>query len=81
MKSAFVEATGQASSDTAGYLDFSKGEWRKSLGKELLEKVDLMTEDNASKLRTVFSKEWQDANDKWNAMWGGVKNRADQDAA
>ncbi|EFG5708792.1 DUF1983 domain-containing protein [Escherichia coli] len=38
------------------------------LGKELLEKVEL-TEDNASKLEE-FSKEWQDANDKWNAMWG-----------
>ncbi|HII2690289.1 TPA: terminase gpA endonuclease subunit [Escherichia coli] len=38
------------------------------LGKELLEKVDL-TEDNASKLEQ-FSKEWKDANDKWNAMWG-----------
>ncbi|EAM1733389.1 DUF1983 domain-containing protein [Salmonella enterica] len=25
--------------------------------------------DNASKLQQ-FSKEWQDANDKWNAMWG-----------
>ncbi|MDT5381503.1 hypothetical protein LNKOIFOO_004524 [Escherichia coli] len=38
------------------------------LGKELLEKVEL-TEDNASKLEE-FSKEWKDANDKWNAMWG-----------
>ncbi|HAV9016218.1 TPA: DUF1983 domain-containing protein [Escherichia coli] len=38
------------------------------LGKELLEKVDL-TEDNASRLEE-FSKEWKDANDKWNAMWG-----------
>ncbi|RBY33347.1 host specificity protein, partial [Escherichia coli] len=38
------------------------------LGKELLEKVDL-TEDNASRL-DEFSKEWKDANDKWNAMWG-----------
>ncbi|HAL1191214.1 TPA: DUF1983 domain-containing protein [Escherichia coli] len=37
------------------------------LGKELLEKVDL-TEDNASRL-DEFSKEWKDANDKWNAMW------------
>ncbi|MDF4131165.1 phage tail tip fiber protein, partial [Escherichia coli] len=36
--------------------------------KELLEKVDL-TEDNASRL-DEFSKEWKDANDKWNAMWG-----------
>lgn len=31
-------------------------------------KVEL-TEDNASKLEE-FSKEWKDANDKWNAMWG-----------
>ncbi|ENI0824946.1 DUF1983 domain-containing protein, partial [Escherichia coli] len=38
------------------------------LGKELLEKVEL-TENNASKLEE-FSKEWKDANDKWNAMWG-----------
>ncbi|ECD7823590.1 host specificity protein J, partial [Salmonella enterica subsp. enterica serovar Enteritidis] len=68
-KSAFVEATGQASNDAAGYLDFFKGQITEShLGKELLEKVDL-TEDNASKLQQ-FSKEWQDANDKWNAMWG-----------
>lgn len=37
------------------------------LGKELLEKVEL-TEDNASRLEE-FSKEWKDANDKWNAMW------------
>ncbi|EAN3215362.1 host specificity protein J, partial [Salmonella enterica] len=68
-KSAFVEATGQASNDAAGYLDFFKGQITEShLGKELLEKVDL-TEDNASKLQQ-FSKEWQDANNKWNAMWG-----------
>ncbi len=38
------------------------------LGKELLENFEL-TEDNASKLEE-FSKEWKDANDKWNAMWG-----------
>ncbi|EJG9541320.1 host specificity protein J [Salmonella enterica] len=68
-KSAFVEAKGQASNDAAGYLDFFKGQITEShLGKELLEKVDL-TEDNASKLQQ-FSKEWQDANNKWNAMWG-----------
>ncbi|HFE7139453.1 TPA: S49 family peptidase [Salmonella enterica subsp. enterica serovar Newport] len=60
---------GQASNDAAGYLDFFKGQITEShLGKELLEKVEL-TEDNASKLQQ-FSKEWQDANDKWNAMWG-----------
>ncbi|WP_254892195.1 phage tail tip fiber protein, partial [Salmonella enterica] len=34
----------------------------------MLKKIDL-TEDNASKLQQ-FSKEWHDANDKWNAMWG-----------
>ncbi|ECF5974351.1 host specificity protein J [Salmonella enterica subsp. salamae] len=68
-KSAFVEATGQASNDAAGYLDFFKGKITEShLGKELLEKVEL-TEDNASRLEE-FSKEWQDANGKWNAMWG-----------
>ncbi|EPC4606405.1 host specificity protein J [Citrobacter freundii] len=68
-KSAFVEAKGQASNDAAGYLDFFKGEITEShLGKELLEKVEL-TEDNASRL-DEFSKEWQDANGKWNAMWG-----------
>lgn len=68
-KSAFVEAKGQASNDAAGYLDFFKGEITEShLGKELLEKVEL-TEDNASRL-DQFSKEWQDANGKWNAMWG-----------
>ncbi|EJA7658827.1 DUF1983 domain-containing protein [Escherichia coli] len=68
-KSAFVEAVGRASDDAEGYLDFFKGQITEShLGKELLEKVDL-TEDNASRL-DEFSKEWQDANDKWNAMWG-----------
>ncbi|WP_086151925.1 host specificity protein J, partial [Salmonella enterica] len=68
-KSAFVEATGQASNDAAGYLDFFKGQITEShLGKELLEKVEL-TEDNASRL-DEFSKEWKDANGKWNAMWG-----------
>ncbi|EPO1426579.1 phage tail tip protein J-related protein, partial [Escherichia coli] len=68
-KSAFVEAVGRASDDAEGYLDFFKGQITEShLGKELLEKVDL-TEDNASRL-DEFSKEWKDANDKWNAMWG-----------
>uniref|UniRef100_UPI00069B434F host specificity protein J n=1 Tax=Escherichia coli TaxID=562 RepID=UPI00069B434F len=68
-KSAFVEAVGRASDDAEGYLDFFKGKITEShLGKELLEKVDL-TEDNASRLEE-FSKEWKDANDKWNAMWG-----------
>ena len=68
-KSAFVEAVGRASDDAEGYLDFFKGQITEShLGNELLEKVEL-TEDNASKLEE-FSKEWKDANDKWNAMWG-----------
>lgn len=68
-KSAFVEAVGRASDDAEGYLDFFKGKITEShLGKALLEKVDL-TEDNASRL-DEFSKEWKDANDKWNAMWG-----------
>lgn len=68
-KSSFVEATGQARNDAAGYLDLIKGQITEShLGKELLEKVEL-TEDNASRL-DEFSKEWQDANGKWNAMWG-----------
>ncbi|EPW7592034.1 phage tail tip protein J-related protein, partial [Escherichia coli] len=67
-KSAFVEAVGRASDDVEGYLDFFKGKITEShLGKELLEKVEL-TEDNASRLEE-FSKEWKDANDKWNAMW------------
>ncbi|EOV8498266.1 DUF1983 domain-containing protein, partial [Escherichia coli] len=68
-KSTFVEAVGRASDDAEGYLDFFKGQITEShLGKELLEKVEL-TEDNASRLEE-FSKEWKDANDKWNAMWG-----------
>ncbi len=68
-KSAFVEAVGRASDDAEGYPDFFKGQITEShLGKELLEKVEL-TEDNASKLEE-FSKEWKDASDKWNAMWG-----------
>uniref|UniRef100_UPI0012FF7C19 phage tail tip domain-containing protein n=1 Tax=Escherichia coli TaxID=562 RepID=UPI0012FF7C19 len=68
-KSTFVEAVGRASDDAEGYLDFFKGQITEShLGKELLEKVEL-TEDNASKLEE-FSKEWKEANDKWNAMWG-----------
>lgn len=68
-KSNFVEAVGQVSSDANGYLDFFKGKITESyLGKELLGKVDLTT-DNASRL-TQFEKEWTDANNKWNAMWG-----------
>ncbi|ECL7078451.1 DUF1983 domain-containing protein [Salmonella enterica subsp. enterica] len=50
-------------------MDFFKGLITETyLGTELLKKIDL-TEDNASKLQQ-FSKEWHDANDKWNAMWG-----------
>ncbi|HBB0191403.1 TPA: DUF1983 domain-containing protein, partial [Escherichia coli] len=68
-KSTFVEAVGRASDDAEGYLNFYKGLINKThLGKELLENFEL-TEDNASKLEE-FSKEWKDANDKWNAMWG-----------
>ncbi|MBS1204621.1 MAG: putative tail component of prophage [Proteobacteria bacterium] len=68
-KSVFVEAIGRASDDAKGYLDFYKGLITETyLGKELLEKVDLI-EDNASKLEE-FSKQWKDASGKWNAMWG-----------
>ncbi|EME7654390.1 host specificity protein J [Salmonella enterica] len=68
-KSVFAEASGRPSDDAKGYLDFFKGLITETyLGTELLKKVEL-TEDNASKLQQ-FSKEWQDANDKWNAMWG-----------
>ncbi|EAO2626554.1 DUF1983 domain-containing protein [Salmonella enterica] len=68
-KSVFAEVSGRPSDDAKGYLDFFKGLITEAyLGTELLKKIDL-TEDNASKLQQ-FSKEWQDANDKWNAMWG-----------
>lgn len=68
-KSVFAEASGRPGDDAKGYLDFFKGLITETyLGTELLKKIDL-TEDNASKLQQ-FSKEWQDANDKWNAMWG-----------
>ena len=68
-KSAFVEAVGRASDDAEGYLNFYKGLINKThLGKELLENAEL-TEDNASRLE-AFSKEWKDASDKRNAMWG-----------
>ncbi|MDM3447986.1 host specificity protein J [Citrobacter sp. Cb027] len=68
-KSLFVEAVGRASDNAEGYLEFYKGLITEShLGRELLEKVEL-TEDNASRLEQ-FSKEWKDASDKWNAMWG-----------
>ncbi|EAB5591886.1 phage tail protein, partial [Salmonella enterica subsp. enterica serovar Typhimurium] len=47
-------------------MDFFKGLITETyLGTELLKKIDL-TENNASKLQQ-FSKEWQDANDKWSA--------------
>ncbi|HBC0354299.1 TPA: DUF1983 domain-containing protein, partial [Salmonella enterica subsp. enterica serovar Napoli] len=68
-KSVFAEVSGRPSDDAKGYLDFFKGLITEAyLGTELLKKIDL-TEDNASKLQQ-FSREWQDANDKWNAMWG-----------
>ncbi|EDX5192365.1 DUF1983 domain-containing protein [Salmonella enterica subsp. enterica serovar Glostrup] len=68
-KSAFAEACGQPSRDARGYLEFFKGLITESyLGEELLKKFDLM-KDNASKLKQ-FSREWKDANDRWNAMWG-----------
>ncbi|ECK9679363.1 DUF1983 domain-containing protein, partial [Salmonella enterica subsp. enterica serovar Typhimurium] len=68
-KSVFAEASGRPGDDAKGYLDFFKGLITETyLGTELLKKIDL-TEDNASKLQQ-FSKEWKDANDKWNAMWG-----------
>lgn len=68
-KSVFAEVSGRPSDDAKGYLDFFKGLITETyLGTELLKKIDL-TEDNASKLQQ-FSKEWKDANDKWNAMWG-----------
>ncbi|EDA9781586.1 host specificity protein J, partial [Salmonella enterica] len=68
-KSVFAEVSGRPSDDAKGYLDFFKGLITEAyLGTELLKKIDL-TEDNASKLQQ-FSKEWKDANDKWNAMWG-----------
>ncbi|EAQ6132328.1 DUF1983 domain-containing protein, partial [Salmonella enterica] len=68
-KSTFAEACGQPSDDAKGYLDFFKGQITATyLGQELLDKIDL-TEDNATKLQQ-FAKEWKDANDKWNAMYG-----------
>ncbi len=68
-KSAFVEAIGRASDDATGYLDFFRGEiTESSLGKELLDKVEL-TADNAGRL-TKIEKEWVDANEKWRGMWG-----------
>ncbi len=68
-KSVFAEASGRPGDDAKGYLDFFKGLITETyLGTELLKKIDL-TENNASKLQQ-FSKEWQDANDKWSATWG-----------
>ncbi|WP_139056807.1 phage tail tip fiber protein, partial [Salmonella enterica] len=65
----FAEVAWRPSDDAKGYLDFVKGLITEAyLGTELLKKIDL-TEDNASKLQQ-FSKEWKDANDKWNARWG-----------
>ncbi|EEP4096328.1 host specificity protein J, partial [Salmonella enterica subsp. enterica serovar Typhimurium] len=68
-KSVFAEASGRPGDDAKGYLDFFKGLITETyLGTESLKKIDL-TENNASKLQQ-FSKEWQDANDKWSATWG-----------
>ncbi|GHM09847.1 hypothetical protein ECZU41_45150 [Escherichia coli] len=63
-KSAFVEAVGRASDDAEGWI------FQRPITNPISAagKVDL-TEDNASRLEE-FSKEWKDANDKWNAMWG-----------
>lgn len=68
-KSVFTEATGRASDNAEGYLDFFRGQINAThLGEALLGQVDL-AEDNASRLKTL-SEEWQDARGKWNAMWG-----------
>ncbi len=66
-KSAFVEAVGRASDDAEGYRIFQRPDNRIPSRQGVAGKVEL-TEDNASKLEE-FSKEWKDANDKWNAMW------------
>ena len=68
-KSAFVEAVGQPSDNAEGYLDFFTGKISEThLGERLLGRVEL-SEENASRLEQ-FEEEWQDANGKWNAMWG-----------
>lgn len=68
-KSTFAEAKGQSSDDAEGLLDILSGKITDTeLGKELLEKIDSGGGANAK--IEQFSKEWQDANEKWNAMWG-----------
>ncbi len=68
-KSAFVEAVGRASDDAEGYPGFFQRQDNRIPSRQgAAGKVEL-TEDNASRLEE-FSKEWKDANDKWNAMWG-----------
>ncbi|EJV3808986.1 host specificity protein J [Salmonella enterica] len=68
-KSVFAEASGQSSDDAGGLLDILSGKITDTeLGKELLEKIDSGGGANAK--IEQFSKEWQDANEKWNAMWG-----------
>lgn len=68
-KSTFAEAKGQSSDDAKGLLDILSGKITDTeLGKELLEKIDSGGGANAK--IEQFSKEWQDANEKWNAMWG-----------
>uniref|UniRef100_UPI003F677F58 host specificity protein J n=1 Tax=Salmonella enterica TaxID=28901 RepID=UPI003F677F58 len=68
-KSTFAEASGQSSDDAEGLLDILSGKITDTeLGKELLEKIDSGGGANAK--IEQFSKEWQDANEKWNAMWG-----------
>ncbi|EGL4564323.1 host specificity protein J [Salmonella enterica] len=68
-KSTFAEAKGQSSDDAEGLLEILGGKITDTeLGKELLEKIDSGGGANAK--IEQFSKEWQDANEKWNAMWG-----------
>lgn len=68
-KSTFAEASGQCSDDAEGMLDILSGKITATeLGKELLETIESGGGANAK--IEEFSKEWQDANEKWNAMWG-----------
>lgn len=68
-KSTFAEVSGQCSDDAEGMLDILSGKITATeLGKELLETIESGGGANAK--IEEFSKEWQDANEKWNAMWG-----------
>lgn len=68
-KSTFAEAKGQCSDDAEGMLGILSGKITATeLGKELLETIESGGGANAK--IEEFSKEWQDANEKWNAMWG-----------